>query len=1712
MTSPYSTPRYPRGPNPTPHSTQKGLRPPIHNPFDKFTQPEFDAWITDITGALKHALGREETPTLRKREPSHPEEDECVEDSFAEVKARRLAKGKERARDEDLEEEETTEENEEDQDEDGWGEAYSGEEYSGEETGESEEEAPRVGHSTEHEIIDLLSDDNDAQAEGYEGVEAEEDVAEEEAEAYGEDAEGSEASSDDDEASSRGSPAAGPSTVTQSAAHEVTEILDSEEEPEEIEERDEQRALPARFQRKPIMEVTGHLESDDEADYEEDLDEEQGEEEDVFPPRDKEGEPVNVEDPWRGPTTYAEDLYSGGDILSGVLDHGNPHTLPAEEDEGGEPAQSPELPDPWEGPRQFAEDFYAGGDTLLDLADLTPSHLTPKDERPLIIPGITPVLEDAQGNACPASPEIHNVDDLHADVDRQNPREEVREDNAQGPDHESSDNERSSSPVSPPSTTLRNHVDWNWPPAFPGLVATRSGHVDVSEQEIFEISDDEEDELAASPAHAEELPAEPPALGVEADPIADEVQQPTAIVTDDTSGLYGEFDELYDMGPSDATFNLQETFEPISPPGLDFGELPAFAQGFSAADPDVNIRELDTAEAPPSLESVVALVQAAADAPVNATELEPSELIADNAPLDDEPLADSAEPQRLSVSLEEFTNKDELESPNHSIFQAGDSYPMVVIEFDDEGEDTRSVAPLEDDIDISSVCGDTEVSAIEYVVEEVQTEGRRTEEPELAIWEQYEGSSRSLPSELLESKDPTAFERHTKSPAANGPLELSVNPEEVESESKLEVPYAPSWPHDAPAPITTAAPLERTHSSLSSVTDFPPPISANPDVPDPASLSHTPPSPASPVQTHSEPTSPTRETHDANAFPANAALHPLFRKLATQAAHSPSGLFTPLTDSAPASVTPEDQSSPKLASIDIERDVLLLVDEGDILETEDADLTLPVPVEATEEITLPAKEAVEPTQEIAEVAEEVVELTEELAGPADEVIEPVEDKAEVTEVTGPSEAVSHTAVKNSIPAQEQAPSDGEAPDEILELCTVGSPKLAVQEEHPEDVVNDIVAVDFGADPRDVTPATDVDADAEGEVDPEYTSEAEDSAAAASAEVKSPVADEVSHDTIEETAGEPEPVISISVEQNTKEAVGTAPPLLSESELTAEHPVELKSIVEEQNVAEDDVAPADPLAMAEVEDEVRPLKRKRGSAAPPATRIPRLTRSKTSQAVQRAFMDHVSQRMAKSKGVKGKGKSKVTAESEEEDKVSIAQSNSSESMSGGSSTAAQQILLPNSRGSSRASSVASNAPSAYSGLSQPSPTIDRILPNNGHSGPPPPFIHSHGGILHHHHGRAMAPVVPVVQSRQPSSSPVPTNEVTTQRASVEPGPSSQPSPVKAAPTMAISSPVTRSNCRFHTISVPKEEDGLRIHFAVPGCSLGGNAEFMKDEKIEDDGYVKADDLVGLIRDVESLNLSPYIVGVLRQLVGVDLLREQEVFYIPRPGDRVIPQSKRKSHRAKLKQRESISARTLSSGSLSRKGSSMAPLSHASVSTSGESVSTAGRLSQRWSVTTSGSFSGSDLSDLEDDGAPPPKRTRAERSRPEPSRVAEQPAEAAEAGADPPAADPAPAGDDFATAMPKSRKPQPRRSRRLGPDASAYKPDGGESDGSDEGLDDDGKKKRKRTKRSLKRTRTEETGDAHVDSPSDKPKRRRVRTSTSTNGRKAVPQAGEAACAS
>ncbi|KAG6878184.1 hypothetical protein C0993_010945 [Termitomyces sp. T159_Od127] len=118
----------------------------------------------------------------------------------------------------------------------------------------------------------------------------------------------------------------------------------------------------------------------------------------------------------------------------------------------------------------------------------------------------------------------------------------------------------------------------------------------------------------------------------------------------------------------------------------------------------------------------------------------------------------------------------------------------------------------------------------------------------------------------------------------------------------------------------------------------------------------------------------------------------------------------------------------------------------------------------------------------------------------------------------------------------------------------------------------------------------------------------------------------------------------------------------------------------------------------------------------------------------------------------------------------------------------------------------------------------------------------------------------------------------------------------------SSPVTRSNCRYHKISIPLDdesdeegsgdEDVKLVYFLVPGCSLG-NQELNRDEKIIDHGDAQPSDGLLMTSDLDAYAFNAPLLSVLRLLVGVDMLREGEIYYLPLPGSDWVPRKVRET---------------------------------------------------------------------------------------------------------------------------------------------------------------------------------------------------------------------------
>ena len=278
-----------------------------------------------------------------------------------------------------------------------------------------------------------------------------------------------------------------------------------------------------------------------------------------------------------------------------------------------------------------------------------------------------------------------------------------------------------------------------------------------------------------------------------------------------------------------------------------------------------------------------------------------------------------------------------------------------------------------------------------------------------------------------------------------------------------------------------------------------------------------------------------------------------------------------------------------------------------------------------------------------------------------------------------------------------------------------------------------------------------------------------------------------------------------------------------------------------------------------EEPTQTLKRKRKYPNPGSTRI---TRSKSG-----ANAGGGEKRVRTSSSKRGASKkSKVeqvdaSADSADEDASEVA------SVSSGAS-AVYRLLRPSSRAGSVISSVSGDAPWT-------SPVSTRVVP----------LIHSHGLLLHHHSRPPPPFALPV-----PPAGP-PKDPRSDQAKAKSPTSPSEPSTPTLRRSQSINSPVTRSNCRVHKISLPRGDSGHRAHFVVPGCALG-DGELMEEEDIKDEGLSTHEDHKRMLSSVETLDLDPYLVGVLRQLVGVDLLREQqEIFYLP--GEKEKPRKRRQT---------------------------------------------------------------------------------------------------------------------------------------------------------------------------------------------------------------------------
>jgi hypothetical protein len=220
--------------------------------------------------------------------------------------------------------------------------------------------------------------------------------------------------------------------------------------------------------------------------------------------------------------------------------------------------------------------------------------------------------------------------------------------------------------------------------------------------------------------------------------------------------------------------------------------------------------------------------------------------------------------------------------------------------------------------------------------------------------------------------------------------------------------------------------------------------------------------------------------------------------------------------------------------------------------------------------------------------------------------------------------------------------------------------------------------------------------------------------------------------------------------------------------------------------------------------------------------------------------------------------------------------------------------------------------------------------------------------------------------------------------------------------------------------------------------------MEEEQIEDHGVATISDGTGMVRSFEDM-FDAYLIGVLRQLVGLDLLREQEIYYLPKKGEVLppLPEHSRKVAKGSI-------SRAADADSSSALGSPIATHSPRTTTSSkvsgtrrGSSVVRRVKDSETNSVATSSQRGDSD------DESPKAKKMRY-----------------------------SPAGETVPETQSQStvaQRPRTRR-KRLASDAAEWKP--GEADKEVESDDQVSPAKRKGKGKGLKRARTTEDGGEGV----------------------------------
>lgn len=1559
---------YPRVPNSTPQ-IPTSVRPPIHNPYDKFTQPQFDQWIGGITSALRKALGQEEEEILTSQSAEPPEEDTHlvsdteeydVEDSFAEWKAMRAKeKGKMRAM----------------------------EDEQGSEDGGSQETYEKSGvrdlttGNTPDDAIELLSDGDDAE---------------------GEDPNDHEEYSGEDHG---GGLIRGFSPVESDGEMENRYVGSSKH---VVSSRTcEDPANPARQQ---AIEIS-------------------------------DGEPENNDQAADSFETENE-LFGWGQCAE------------------GERQQPPDIRDPWELPKTYAEDLYTGGPVRdMDRARLSPSHLTTPAEDtadfenidPQLRPSATTVSRSAVHELAEVSqaPLISTLITLAVDQ-VSNSDEEVSLYDEDVPELDTPTNE-----------ALRHESDFV---SFMALNQPSDAESEPDRPEIFYISDNDGGEVSEGDGEAEEddfndglvplgtsdleIPAEhgPEDGGEELDELEDDDEPVVQVTTSTPYGYYG-----LDASSVAGSGGLDDETRTVG--------LPSDApKGDRSSGPDMTVSQESTLLDPHGLASL----------PAAATLVD---------------IDHQLQPE-LPVAVDEATKVSVAEAEaSFTSLEGTPSISEVVVGIEDVGD------AGEDSVADDTVLVDGAVLTANEVEEVLKDAFAETDQTVL---------TRNVREGATPTPDTTLFveEKVTRTSPIPGP---TVAPPDVSAGEGL-------FPNDtaikseenisSSPPLTLKDELSISQGAQKNPLPFVMPLVANPNVRDPMSA------PWSPVQ--SEPSTPV----------ASLLYLPAVTKFKREnqlpgVVHSSSGLFTPLEGSGSSSPSPSDTATPEdRPEGQVEAEALSADDDGQRREE---------PATCVVVRNLPDIQGAEP--EATPVSphdgdwEEIPRLPELPAETVDHVVatppaatrvffQPVEfnDDAEdigarsetdpdngAQDVDTPRAVVADSHHEEGL-AQDVQRQDNPEPS-VHPSDTRNDPPKVIETENPFKLVenncvaapgtvtndNDVPSVSPPSPDEEKTPRWDVseipaavaeDSSTTGPIQ----SEIQSPSPLLSRTQESPDAPEKSQRSMRKRkrsasdSTKPEaPVSGCAANGKVSNAAST---LLKDEE----HEEVNRELVDEEsrNKEREHDSDKESLASSLVAPRNADLSSQDGSrASSVVSEQPLLPWDRTpvpedapvfhGHGKFKAALQVFKLRKTSENRTQEQGRS--NEKGQEKENPDVAKAGPRKPSENGPKESKQAKTLP-----SLVLPVVPTQPSLPSTSTSQSPmTPASVLP----------------------------PASPTVVAAPAENATPPREEIAKETTEHDRGPTKKPTAktVKriASKKRAFFEPKsTRSQCRYHKISIPIEEDGPRVTFCVPQCSLN-DKKLMEEEDITDDGLATVRDFERLWDHVEEQNLDSSVIGAIKQLVGLDLLRENEVYYLP-TDEEMRQMERRRGREERKKNRKSIggtaNAENASNAGRPSSVSAASPTPQLFLSqvekwktgpppSFAESVSTASTRSKADKGDLAQSISGDETTDGERGGRTKRRRTGKERDG---GSLRNTPSIREDSAAPSTAGSPAPSQS-------MSERTSVRRSRRTlkkgtSADAQAYRPPLSSGDSSEDELENT--KARRKTARvgtkGLKRRRTEGTGDS------------------------------------